>query len=158
MRMLLTIHFMRSAHSLKSNIAESASATKTIQMDSLMSFSADQSILGMRLKPVPDPVRGNAPCQMRAPVPARFAAIAPRAPARDMNVTMPQTCSHCVTTARFLPPPDTLLPPLVPWRFHHGHALDIPDHGRRDEPFASASALPVAARMRSDAAAGAGSG
>ena len=77
MRMLLTIHFKRSAHSLKSNIAESASATKTIQMDSLMSFSADQSILGMRLKPVFDPVRGDVPSQMRAPVSAGVAAIAP---------------------------------------------------------------------------------
>ena len=76
MRVLLTIHFMRSAHSLKSNIAEIASATKTIQMDNLMSFSADQSILGIRIIPVFDPVRGDAPCQMWAPVPTGFVAIA----------------------------------------------------------------------------------
>ena len=76
MRVLLTIHFMRSAHSLKSNIAEIASATKTIQMDNLMSFSADQSILGIRIIPVFDPVRGDAPCQMRAPVPTGFVANA----------------------------------------------------------------------------------
>lgn len=158
MRMLLTIHFKRSAHSLKSNIAESASATKTIHMDSLMSFSADQSILGMRLKPVFDPVRGDVASQMRAPVPAGVAAIAPRPPARDVNVTMPQTCSHCVTTARFLPPPDRLLPPLVRWRLHHGRAADTPEQGRRDEPFVRMPDWPVAACMRSDAAAGTFSG
>lgn len=76
MRVLLTIHFMRSAHSLKSNIAEIASAAKTIQMDNLMSFSADQSILGIRFKPVFDPVRRDVPCQMRAPVSKGFVAIA----------------------------------------------------------------------------------